>query len=136
MPARFAVSPVLGSAGAIAKPAPPSAYEPVRVEGKATLLTSADGRELFEACSAAVVSWDGAGLVCVPSDRPRVASTAEAALREHLAVREAPIPASSDALLLVNAVKGTCALEPARSRGFPAEVRREIEELFARLSRT
>jgi hypothetical protein len=130
MPARLRLSPVAALAGAIAKPAPPCAYDVVRVAGVATLLTSADGGELLEACSASVLAWDGAGLVCVCGDRPRVWSTAEAAIRARLPVREVVIPADSDALLLVNAVKGTCRLA-GRSRGFPGVAERELAAILA-----
>jgi len=131
MPARLLPSPVADRIGPIAKPRPPGPYAAVRQDGMATLLTSADGSELLEACSAAVVGWDGSRIVCVPSDRPRVWSAAEAAIREHLPFREEPIAASSSSLLLVNAVKGTCSVE---GRSFPGRVRGEIEELFARLT--
>jgi len=134
MPSRTRPSPIAGLAGPIPKPAPPGIYDRVRRAGTATLLLSEDGTEILEACCAAVVSWDGDQIVCVPRNRPRVWSTAEAAIRDHLPTREAIIPAGSDALLLVNAVKGTCALADPRSRGFPPRVRLEIEELFARLS--
>jgi hypothetical protein len=131
MPVRFAPSPVLGASGPIPKPAPPSVYDGVRVAGTATLLTTSDGLEILEACSAAVVSWDGECLVCVPRDRPRVDSMAEAAIRDRLRICEAPIPASSNALLLVNAVVGTCALDEARSGAFPPEERLRIDEMLA-----
>jgi hypothetical protein len=134
MTARFLPSPVAERAGQLPKPAPGGPYDGVRLQGIATLLTSTDGSEIFEACRAAVVSWDGERIVCAPPDRPRVWSTAEAAIRDHLPVREAMIPPTSDAILLVNAVKGTCALSEAHSRGFPAAVRREIEDLFASLT--
>lgn len=135
MPARTTPSPALDRAGRFGKPCSPSAYDSVRREGVATLLTSADGSEILEACCAAVVGWDGERIVCPPRDRPRVWSTAEAAIRDHLPVREAAIAASCDALLLVNAVKGTCALAEPRSRSFPPEIRQAIEALFARLTR-
>ncbi len=134
MPARLVRSPVLDRADPLAKSSPPSPYDAVRVEEVATLLTSADGQEILESCSAAVVAWVGGFFVCVPRDRPRVWSTAEAAIRDHLEPREAAIPASSDALLLVNAVKGTCVLGGPHSRAFPAIARQQIEELLESLT--
>ncbi len=134
MPARLVPSPVLDRAGVLAKSGPPSPYDAVRLEGVATLLTSAGGQEILESCSAAVVAWVGERLVCAPRDRPRVWSTAEAAIRDRLEPHEAPIPASSDALLLVNAVKGTCALAGPLSRAFPVEARSHIEALFEDLT--
>ncbi len=135
MPARFVRSPVLDLAGPLPKPASPGPYDAVRLDGVATLLTSADGQEILESCAAAVVAWDGLDIACVPLDRPRVWSTAEAAIRDHLHAHETPIPASSDALLLVNAVKGTCVLAEPRSRAFPVEARRRVEALFEDLTR-
>ena len=131
MPVRFAPSPVLAHRGALPKPCPPSPYDEVRVPGVATLLTSADGVEIFEACSAAVLAWDGGALVYPPRDRPRVGSTAEAAILDALPARESPIAAAgSMPLLLVNAVKGACAVEAGRAP-FPIEVRQRIEDVIA-----
>ncbi len=135
MPARMLPSPVLDRAGSLPKSCSPSGYDRVRLDGVATLLTSADGRETLEACCAAVVGWDGGRIVCPPRRRPRVWSTAEAAIRDHLLTREAEIPTSCDALLLVNAVAGTCALAEPHSRSFPPEIRQRIEALFARLTK-
>ncbi len=135
MPVRFAPSPISGRPGPIAKPAPPSFYDAVRRPGATTLLTSADGAELYEACSAAVVGWNGERLVCVPPDRPRVGSTAEAAIRERLPVVEAPILASSRMpVLLVNALKGTCTVDAPGREVFPEGPRDEIERLFRALT--
>jgi hypothetical protein len=130
MPTRAVPSPALGRGGRFAKPEPDGLYAPVRQAGVATLLTSADGAEILEACSAAVVGWSG-GLVVAPADRPRVWSTAEEAIREHLSPRAAPLRAAMP-LLLVNAVKGTCAVQGS---AFPEAARREIEALFAALTR-
>jgi hypothetical protein len=135
VPVRFLPSPVADQVGQRPKPNSPCPYDRVRVKGVATLLTSPDGREIYEACCAAVVGWDGERIVCVPRDRPRVWSTAEAAIRDHLPVREAALPTSSEVMLLVNAVKGTCTLAQPYSRAFPIEVRRTIEDLFARLAK-
>ena len=142
MPWRLESSPAAGLPGPFPKPAAPSLYDSVRREDVATLLTSPDGSEIYEACRAAVVAWDGEGLVCVPAARPRVWSTAEAAIREHLRCREAPIAPGAWPLLLVNAVKETCEPGPAvrpsapvAAGPFPAAVRAEIEALFAALTR-
>ncbi|MBI5547549.1 MAG: hypothetical protein HY901_27010 [Deltaproteobacteria bacterium] len=138
MPFRMLPSPLSGDAGPFPKPSAPSIYDSVRVEGIATLLTSpglVGEPEVYEACCAAVVAWDGSHIVCAPKDRARVWSTAEAAIREHLTAREALLPADSDALLLVNAVKGTCALAAPRSDGFPTMVRAEIEAVLEQLAR-
>lgn len=135
IPVRTAVSPVLGRGSRLPKPGGPSAYDPVRVAGVATLLTSPDGGEVLEACCAAVVSWDGEHIVCPPRDRPRIWSTSLAAIREHLPVREAAIPATSEALLLVNAVAGTCKPGGPCGSRFPAEIRAQIDDLFGRLTK-
>ncbi|MCC6749884.1 MAG: hypothetical protein IT371_19620 [Deltaproteobacteria bacterium] len=135
IPTRSLPSPVADRSVAFPKPAQPGPYEAVRQPGVATLLTSADGRELYESCTAAVLHFDGATLLVASRGRPRVLSTAEAALRDHLSAREGVIPGDSNALLLVNAVKGTCALAEPRSTGFPTSLRREIDALFARLTR-
>jgi hypothetical protein len=135
IPVRVAPSPVIDRRGAFDKPSSPGPYDCVRLNGTATLLTSADGAEIYEACSAAVVAWDGKAIVCVPRERPRVWSTAENAIRDNLPVREAPIATVSEALLLVNAVKGSCTLADPHSRRFPVDVRRAIDALFARLTK-
>lgn len=135
MPSRFLVSPLAGGRGVVPKVPPPSPYDAVRADGVASLLASADGAEIYEACVAAVLGWDGRRIICAPGDRPRVWSTAEAAVREHLPVSEAPIlTASAAPLLLVNAVKGTCAVDLPGRGAFPAGVRREIEQLIESLT--
>ena len=135
MPAVYAPTPVGERRGTIPKPRSPGAYDVVRRDGQTTLLTSRDGREIYEACRAAVLGWDGARIVCVPDDRPRVWSTAETAVREHLSVREQPILSDSAMpLLLVNAVKGTCGITVPGRDAFPDAARLDIERLFARLT--
>ncbi len=121
MPIRTQVSPFAGARGRLAKPPSPCPYDSVRTPGVATLLSSADGSELYEACSAALVGWDGAALVIPPDDRPRVASTAEAALCLGRTIR-APLRAdSSMPVAMVNAIKGLCLPSvPGRER-FPPE---------------
>jgi hypothetical protein len=135
MPVRSLPSPAIDRDGPFPKPRSPGLYGQVRMPAIATLLTSSNGSEIYESCSAAVVSWDGSSIVCVPQTRPRVWSTSEAAIRDHLPVRDAPISTRSDAILLVNAVKGTCALSDPHSRAFPPEVRREIDLLFSTLTK-
>jgi len=82
-----------------------------------------------------VLGWDGERLVCVPADRPRVWSTAEAAVREHLPVSEVPIAVDSAMpLLLVNAVRGSSAVDLPGRDAFPSRVRVEIECLFRRFT--
>lgn len=132
MPVRALPSPLAPASGPVAKLSSPGPYDAVRADGVATLLTSPDGSEIWEACSAAVLGWDGEHLVVPPPDRPRVWSTAEAAVREHLPVVEAPLPlASAMPLLLVNAVKGTCTPDLPGRDPFPSRVRQAIEELIA-----
>lgn len=132
---RFAVSPVANLSGAQPKPVPGGAYDAVRSTGVATLLTSANGKQVFEACVAAVVGWDGDRLVCVPDSRPRVWSCADQAIRDHLDPREAPLRVDSrEPLLLVNAVKGTCAPGLPGRAPFPAAARASIDELLKSLT--
>ena len=120
MPVRWMRSPFHATAGPFAKPAPPSLYDAVRAPGVATLLTSADGTELLESCSAAVVGWDGERFVLVPDDRPRVVSVAEMALRQTLAPGFARLlVADSMPLVLLNAVKGPCRIALPGRAPFP-----------------
>ncbi|MBK6849350.1 MAG: hypothetical protein IPG96_18070 [Proteobacteria bacterium] len=133
MAVRFAPSPVADRPGPLAKPWPPCAYDALRARDAITLLTSSDGHEIWEACSGAVVGWDGQSIVCVPADRPRVISTSEAALRARVAVREAPLlTADRMPLLLLNAIKGSCALALADRPPFPWSVRRRIDAALRR----
>jgi hypothetical protein len=135
-PWRLAVSPVAGARGALAKPPPPGPYAAVRARGVATLLTSRDGEEIFEACVAAVVGWDGDRLILPPVDRPRVDSTSEQAIAENLPCTRAPIPSrGAMPLLLVNAVKGACTLAARGRAPFPAAQVKAIERLLAALTR-
>ncbi len=131
LPSRYVPSPFIGAVGRFPKPAPPSAYDAVRLEGVVSLLTSADGQAVYEACVAGLVAWDGEGLVLPPEDVPAVASVAERAVVEHLTPRRAPLRVASDwPLLLVNAAVGTCApLVPGR-RPFPADARARLEALL------
>ena len=115
MPVRLVVSPFAARRGAFPKPGPPSAYDDVRCAGVATLLTSADGSELYESCVAAVLGWDGTHFVGVPEDRPRVASVAEAAVRATLPFVRSPLR-TGDRLpvILLNAVAGPCTVSTGR----------------------
>jgi len=131
MPVRLAPTPLVGVSGAVPKSAPPGPYHALRRPGTVTLVTTLDGTEIVEACRAAVIGWDGSRIVCVPEDRPRVWSTAEAAVRGGLIVRVAPLAVrSAMPLLLINAVKGTCAIDLPGRADFPVAVRRNVERLL------
>lgn len=133
---RYVPSPFRNSGGAFPKPPPPSPYQAVRVDGVATLLTDEAGAQLYESCTASVFAWDGATLVAVPEESPRVASVTEACLVAALPHRRAPIAVESDwPLVLANAAAGVCqpAL-PGRAR-FPEHVRRAMAEAIARTIR-
>ncbi len=134
-PVRFVASPFAGARGAFPKPATPSPYDAVRRPGMATLLTSADGTEIYESCVAAVLGWDGARLVCVPDDRPRVASVSEAAVRAVLPWASAPLR-TDDAmpLVLLNAAAGPCVVAAGRPP-LPAAVRVSLQRLMDRFTR-
>lgn len=133
MPARFVVSPYAQRVGRFAKPAPPSAYDGVRVNGVSTLLTSGDGRELYESCSASLVAWDGSSIVVVPLEAPGVASVAEDAVVDALPHRRGVIEVGGDwPLLLINAVASTCAIAVGGRAAFPSEVRRQIHDMLQR----
>lgn len=130
MPTRFVVSPFAEREGRFPKPRPPSAYDGVRVPGVASLLTSVDGRELYESCSASLVAWDGSEVVLVPSRAPGVASLAEDAVADGLAHRRAVLEVESQwPLLLINAVAGTCGLEVPGRRAFPRDVREHLHRV-------
>lgn len=131
MPTRFVVSPFVGLGGRFPKPAPPNLYEGVRVPGLSSLLTDSSGQELYEACVAGIVAWDGAGLVLPPEDVPAVASLAEAELAARLPHRRARIFVAGDwPLLLINAVAGTCAVSVAGRAAFPAEARLKLDAVL------
>lgn len=133
MPVRLLPSPFVGQHRRFTKPSPPSPYDTVRVDGVATLLTSADGSELYESCSATIVAWDGSSIVLAPEEVPAVASLAEAAIAEHEPIRRRPIAAANDwPLLLVNAAIGSCAPTIAGRSVFPADVRVRLDALLSR----
>ncbi len=133
MPVAWATSPYADWAGPFPKPSSPNLYEPLRRPGVITLLTERAGEEIYESCSAAVLGWDGAALLCVPPDRPRVLSCAEAGLAARLALRPEPLLRSAPlALALVNAVKGCCPLSLPGRPPFPAPLGREIDAALER----
>jgi hypothetical protein len=134
-PVRFRPSPCAAMVGRFPKPLSPGPYDEVRTRGVATLLTTRDGAELLESCTAALLGWDGAAFVHPPDDRPRVWSTAEEAVRRHLPVRAAPLGALDRLpLLLVNAVAGPCPVALPDRPPVPAEPIARIHALFALLT--
>jgi hypothetical protein len=135
MPCRVLRSPVADRGGPFPKPPPPGPYAAVRERGVATLLASPSGDELWESCVAALVGWDGAGIVLVPEDRPRVASVAEATLAAAFPHRRGPIAARGDtALLLANAVATCRPAAPGRAV-FPDDVARELSRVIEATAR-
>lgn len=131
MPTRFAVSPFAGQRGRFSKPAPPSAYDGVRLDGVATLLTDTAGVELYESCRASLLAWDGASLVVPPEDVPSVRSVTEAEVLASFAVRRATLPAVSEwPLLLLNAVEGTCGITVDGRAPFPPDVRATLDAVL------
>lgn len=131
MPLRRLPTPLPPGTGPIDKPPPPGPYDAVRAPGVATLLTAPDGSELYESCAAAVLAWDGARLLVPPDDRPRVRSTAEAALCRLGLCTRAPIAGRTEALLLVNALG---LFLPAGST-FPAPLRERLARALAATTR-
>jgi hypothetical protein len=136
MPTRRRVSPVAGQHGPSPKPCSPCAYDSVREPGVTTLLTSADGTELLEACVAAVVGWDGVRFVLPPADRPRVESVTVKALQAHLPQREAPLAVDSEApLAVLNAVAGLVRVVVPGRAPFPEAPAAAVQQLLASLTR-
>lgn len=132
MPTRFVVSPFSGQRGRFAKPAPPTPYDAVRVSGLSSLLTDLAGTELYEACVASVVAWDGAMVVLPPDDVPAVASLAEAEVAARMPHRRARLWVESQwPLLLINAVVGTCEVRVEGRAKFPGEVRSRIDAVLS-----
>lgn len=132
MPTRFVVSPFAGVVGRFSKPAPPSPYDGVRLEGVASLLTDQHGLEVFESCSASVVAWDGTSLVVPLESAPGVASTAEAELVARLSVRRARVLVNEAwPLVLINAVVGVCGVSVPDRPPFPSDVRATIEGVLS-----
>jgi hypothetical protein len=132
IPLRRQPSPLAPGLGPQAKAGAPGPYDAVRVAGVATLLTDPSGDEVWESCTAAVLAWDGQGLVAVPEDRTRVASTAEQELVRCLPVRRAPVrPEAGWPLVLVNAV--ICCVP--KGSAFPAPQRALFDEVLAASAR-
>ncbi|MBN1962328.1 MAG: hypothetical protein JW841_15450 [Deltaproteobacteria bacterium] len=135
MPIRYLPSPLLGKVGPCAKTASPNPYDAVRTLGIATLLTSANGEEIFESCSAAVIGWDGNQFICVPENNPHVWSTSEAAIRKYMPFISAPIKISDTfPVILVNAIKGVCTITTTDRQDMPQKVIKQLEELFLDLT--
>ena len=136
-PVRFVLSPFADRRGRFPKPAPPNAYQAVRLPGVTTVLTSPDGAELYESCVAALVGFDGRRFVLPPLDRPAVASAAAAALEQAGPVERAPVLRDATApLALVNAVRGVIELALPGRAAFPVAAREAIAALLrARTSR-
>jgi hypothetical protein len=128
MPTRFVVSPFADQHGRFAKPAPPSAYDSVRIAGVSSLLTDAAGVEIYESCVASVLAWDGTSLVLAPENVPAVASVAEQEVAARFPYRRASIRVKGEwPLLLINAVAGTCAVNVEGRAAFPADVRARLD---------
>lgn len=128
-PVRFCPSPI--QRGPVPKPVSPSAWDALRVDDVATLLTDPAGQQLYESCVAAVVAWNGSALVMTPNDTPRVASLAEAALGANEAMFREPLLVESNwPLLLINAVAVAEPSMPHRGR-FPAEQRARIMQVLS-----
>lgn len=136
MPTRWLPSPMAMSSGVRAKTASPNPYDAVRAPGIATLLTSADGTQIYESCSTSVLGWNGERLVCVPADAPRISSTAEMAVRENMPTHSAPLRVDdmSMPLVLINAVKGVCTIDVPGRPMFPSTVVQQLKELFVCLT--
>jgi hypothetical protein len=132
---RFLASPVASLRGPQVKAPSPSPWDAVRVPGVATLLTSADGEEVFESCAAAVLAWDGRELVATPETSPRIASLTEPYLLERRPHRRAPLRRNAGwPLVLVNAVVGAC-LPTLEGPVFPAEVLGDLRALLTASAR-
>jgi hypothetical protein len=131
MPVRFMVSPIANLKNRIDKPMPPSIYSNFVETNISTLLTSADGKEIFESCRASVIAWNGKNIIRVPDDRPAVRSTMERLLKEMPGVIEEPIlKDSAYPIALVNAVKCTCTLTIEGRNEFPVEELERIREVY------
>ncbi len=133
MSTRFVVSPFADQRGRFAKPSPPNLYDAVRIDGVSSLLTDRAGEELYEACVASIVAWDGKSLVLPPEEVPAVASLAEAEVAAKLPVRRARLMIAGDwPLLLINAVAGTCQVQVPGRADFPRGVRGQVDAVFNR----
>ncbi len=84
--------------------------------------------EIYEACVAGIVAWDGWSLVLPPVEAPAVASVSEARIAAQLEHRRARIRVDGDwPILLINAVVGTCKLNIPGRGSFPATVRAHLD---------
>ena len=136
MPVRYRVSPLVDIKNRISKTAQPNIYTNLREPGITTLLTSADGTEIYESCMASVIAWNGKQIVMVPADRPGVRSTMEELLKQMPGVVEEPILVASDyPIALVNAVKCTCTLYIEGREPFPVEQLEKIREFYLATAR-
>jgi hypothetical protein len=130
IPVRYMVSPLAGG-HSIPKTPPPNPYGVVRQPGVATLLTSADGLEIFESCTAGVVAWEDDSFVVPPEDRPRLVSTTVTAIERALRPRREPIcRGDSRALALVNAVSGLVIPVMPERPSFPAAARQRFNSML------
>lgn len=135
IPVRFLPSPIADRTGPQVKSPSPSPWDAVRQDGVATLLTSSDGTELYESCTAAVLAWDGATLVATPEGSPRIASITERFLLEHHPHRRAPLRRDAGwPLVLVNAVAGAC-VPALDGPPFPVEVLAALRASLAESAR-
>ncbi len=131
MPARYRVSPIAHLKNRIDKPAPPSIYSNLVEPTISTLLTSADGKEIYESCRASIISWNGKNIIRVPDNRPAVKSTMERLLKDMPDVIEEPILVDSAyPITLINAVKCTCTISVEGRNPFPIEQLEKIKEAF------
>lgn len=136
IPVRYVASPYAGSQTRVVKSPPPNPYQALRQPGTATLLTSEDGTELYESCTAAVVGWSGERFLTPPVDRPCLESTALLALAAAGALDRAPILRSSSAPLgLMNAVSGLIIPAIPGRAPFPNEGRTLAERIFRESAR-
>lgn len=134
MPTRLMPSPVLDAAGPVPKPPPDGKYRAVRAVGICTLLHGGNG-ELLEACSAALLSWAEERIVLVPSDRPRVDSVSEAAIRRHLPFIERSLAMTDAApLAVVNAVAGVVSVFAPGRAPMPSRAAEQVRALWAGLT--
>lgn len=135
IPVRFLPSPIADRRGPQVKTPSPSPWDAVRQDGVATLLTSPDGAELYESCTASVLAWDGATLIAPPDDAPRIASVTEAFLLARHPHRRATIRRDAGwALVLVNAVAGVC-VTALDAPPFPTEVLSALRDTLAASTR-
>jgi hypothetical protein len=135
IPVRYVPSPLSASDGLVPKAPPPNEYAGVRTAGVATLLTSPDGVEIFESCTASVVAWDD-GFVAPPPDRPRLLSTTTTTLLQQASVHAAPLLKRSRLpLALINAVSGLVVPSLPDRDPWPAEARTLFDRVWTESTR-